>query len=101
MENNNINILNRNNYNKTKNITENDQKLCNDLIAGKNSAKNEINGKNLLLLNNINLNKINRNNINYSDEFINEEEIKENNDLFEDLMKQKYNSNFYNNKKKL
>ena len=47
------------------------------------------------------MNKINRNNINYSDEFINEEEIKENNDLFEDLMKQKYNSNFYNNKKKL
>ena len=94
---NNINNIN----NKTTNITENDKRLCNDLILGKNSDKKEINGKNLMLLNNINLNNLNQMNImniNNSNDFLSQEEIKENNnDLYEDMMKQENNNNIYYN----
>ena len=86
---NNQNIDNFDNIkNITTNITENDKKLCDDLILGKNSAnkeKNEINGKNLISLNNI---------VN-SNEFFNEEEIKANKNLFEDIMQQENNNNIY------
>ena len=57
--------------NITTNITENDERLCNDLIHGKNSGKKEIkdlqeiNGNNLLPLNQI-LNKMNIINMNNS-----------------------------------
>ena len=90
------NNINNNINNKTTNITENDQRLCNDLIGGKNSGKKEINGKNLLLLNNINLNNLNKINLNNNS---NENDlIKENNNdlLFKDLMGQENNNIIYN-----
>ena len=86
-QNNNVNNLN----NKTTNITENDQRLCNDLILGKNSGKKEIKGKNLMFLNNINLNDLSKINKNNSNDFLIEEVIKEKNDLYEDMMKQNNN----------
>ena len=95
-----INNINNNVNNITTKITENDQRLCNDLILGKNSEKKEINGKNLMLLNNKNLNDINKINIinmNNSNEFLNEEEIKDNSDLYEDMMKQEINNNIEDN----
>ena len=89
--------------NITTNITENDERLCNDLIHGKNSGKKEIkdlqeiNGNNLLPLNQI-LNKMNIINMNNSsNEFCNDDEIKNNNKLFEDIMKQENNNNIYYN----
>ena len=86
---NNQNIDNFDNIkNITTNITENDKKLCDDLIFGKNLAnkeKNEINGKNLISLNVI---------VN-SNEFFNEEAIKANKNLFEDIMQQDNNNNIY------
>ena len=94
------NISNNNANNKTTNITENDQRLCNDLIGGKNSGKKEINGKNLLLLNNINLNNLNKIDINNNSNEI--ELIKDNNNelLYKDLMSQEnniiYNKNINN-----
>ena len=101
-ENNNMNNVNNNlinnSNNKTTNITKNDQMLCDDLIHGKNSGKKEIKGKNLMRLNNINLidlNKINLNHINNSNDYLNEEKIKEKNDLYEDMMKQN-NNDIYN-----
>ena len=89
------NISNNNANNKTTNITENDQRLCNDLIGGKNSGKKEINGKNLLLLNNINLNNLNKIDINNNSNEI--ELIKDNNNelLYKDLMSQDNNNVIY------
>ena len=89
------NISNNNANNKTTNITENDQRLCNDLIGGKNSGKKEINGKNLLLLNNINLNNLNKIDLNNNSNEI--ELIKENNNdlLYKDLMSQDNNNVIY------
>ena len=86
-QNNNVN----NSNNKTTNITENDQRLCNDLILGKNSGKKEIKGKNLMFLNNINLNDLSKINKNNSNDFLIEQVIKEKNDLYEDMMKQNNN----------
>ena len=74
--------------NITTNISENDKTLCDDLILGKNSAneeKNEINAKNLVPLNKI---------VN-SNELFNEEEIKANKNLFEDIMQQENSNNIY------
>ena len=75
---NNQNIDNFDNIkNITTNITENDKKLCDDLILGKNSANKE------------------KNYIVNSSEFFNEEAIKANKNLFEDLMQQDNGNNIY------
>ena len=75
---NNQNIDNFDNIkNITTNITENDKKLCDDLILGKNSANKE------------------KNYIVNSNEFFNEEAIKANKNLFEDLMQQDNGNNIY------
>jgi len=75
---NNQNIDNFDNIkNITTNITENDKKLCDDLILGKNSANKE------------------KNYIVNSNEFFNEEVIKANKNLFEDLMQQDNGNNIY------
>ena len=87
--------------NITTNITENDKRLCDDLIHGKNSGNKEIkeiNGNNLIPLNNINninLNNINIINMNNTNDFMNEEEINANKNLYEDMMNQE-NNIYYN-----
>ena len=95
-QNENIDIFDKNIKNITTNITENDKMLCDDLILGKNSAnkeKNEINGKNLIILNNIN-------NFDNSNEFFNEDEIKANKNLFKDVLQQDDINNIYYNELK-
>ena len=87
---NNINNLEASNIKIVENMTNEQNetyKIINDdLIL--NSNKKEINGKNLLPLNNIanlNLNNLNLNN--YSIDSINEEEIDNNHKLYKDVMK--------------
>ena len=96
VEKNKINKVNNSNDNDI--LTDNDKKLCNDYLIGKmsennSSGKKEINGKNLLLLKNINLNNMKIMNLNNSNEYMKEDEIKENNILYEDIMKQNTNNN--------
>ena len=107
----NINSVNNkdNNSNKNQNIISeniiNEQNKDKDrLNVINNSNKKEINGKNLLPLNNIsnyNINNMNNiNNMDYSYDSINEEEIDNNNKLYKDVMKgnnmASYNENNFN-----
>ena len=83
----------------TQNETEIHNELKDFIL---NSNKKDINGKNILPLNNItnNLININKNNFNYSIDEMSEEEINSNNKLYEDYFKGEiinYNENFNNN----
>jgi hypothetical protein len=84
------NIVSKINDNLPTNET--DRLQYEDLII--NSNKKEINGKNLLPLNN---NFININLNNYSYEEMNEEEINSNNKLYEDLLMKKETLNYIDN----
>ena len=88
----------------SENITNEQNKDKDRLNIINNSNKKEINGKNLLPLNNIsnyNINNMNNiNNMDFSYDSINEEEIDNNNKLYKDVMKgnniASYNENIFN-----